>query len=115
MVQLHKVFFGVTPIRKVSKMKLYEILQSLALLTPIAGTIWWLAEIKSQIYQNISASLLDRDKRINELETKIVIQLEIYDERKEFVDYQLHGLNEKLNHKFQRCMDEIKTIREEKQ
>ncbi len=94
-------------------MKIYEILQFLAVLTPLAGTIWWLAEIKSQIYQHISLSLLDRDKRINEIETKISIQLEIYDERKEFVDYQLYGLHEKLNHKFQRCMDEIKNIKTE--
>lgn len=74
-------------------MKLHEVLQFVAATIPIVAVIWQIAEVK------------------NNLEKQFFIFVSKYEERKEFVDYQLHGLDEKINHKFQRLMDEIQTLK----
>jgi len=92
-------------------MKLHEILQFSAAAIPIIAFIWQFAEMKNQLYKYIDSTVNSRDYRINELEKNLAVHKEIYEERKDFVDYQLNGLGEAINHKFNRCMDEIKALK----
>jgi hypothetical protein len=94
-------------------MKLPEILQFIAASMPIVAVIWQVVEIKNQFYKYVDSALDARDHRISELDKQLAVHVEKYLERKDFVDYQLHGLNEKLDHKFQRCMDEIKDLKKD--
>lgn len=80
----------------------------IAVTIPLVTAIWYIADIKAQIYKYVDNSLQARDIRLNQLEKDLAIHLTSYEERTEFVDYQLHGLDEKINHKFQRLIDEIK-------
>ncbi len=94
-------------------MKLHEILQFAGASIPILALIWQIAEMKNQFYKYVDNTIDERDDRIDELEKRFAIHKEIYDERRGFVDYQLHGLNEKLDHKFQRLANEIKDLKKQ--
>lgn len=73
----------------------HDLTIAIPLFITFAGLIWQASDLKNQIEKRIDTFFVQ------------------YNERKDFVDYQLHGLNEKLDHKFQRCMDEIKYLKEE--
>lgn len=92
-------------------MKLHEAIHLLTASIPLVAAIWYIAEMKAQIYKYIDVATSNTSDRIDKTEKEFEVFLSRYSERKEFVDYQLHGLNEKINHKFQRCMDEIKLLK----
>lgn len=94
-------------------MKLHEILQFATATIPIVAVIWQIAEMKNQIYKYIDSNNDNQNFRIAELEKNLAILRNSCEERKVFVDYQLHGLNEKLDHKYQRLANEIKNLQKE--
>lgn len=94
-------------------MKLHELLQFASAAIPIVAVIWQFAEMKSTIYKYIDSNNDNQNFRIAELEKNLAIVRTSNDERKVFVDYQLHGLNEKLDHKYQRLANEIKNLQKE--
>jgi hypothetical protein len=94
-------------------MKLQEVLQFATAAIPIVAVIWQIAEMKSAIYKYVDSNSNNQNFRITELEKKLAIYQISSEERKVFVDYQLHGLSEKLNHKYQRLADEIKALEKE--
>jgi hypothetical protein len=47
---------------------------------------------------------------IQKLNAGFEVHLKEYEIRREWVDYMLNGLNEKISHKFNRLHDEIKSI-----
>jgi hypothetical protein len=75
-------------------MEFNEILQLIGGVITLLAAIWHVAEVKHELERELDIVKL-RDK-----------------ERREFVDYVLNGLNEKIDHKFNRLMDEIKYIKE---
>ncbi|OKH47303.1 hypothetical protein NIES2101_23990 [Calothrix sp. HK-06] len=75
-------------------MELNEILQLIGGLITLFAAIWHVAEVKHELQREIDFLSL-KDK-----------------ERREFVDYILNGLNEKIDHKYSRLMDEIKILKE---
>lgn len=79
---------------RANKMKLLDIIPIITTSIILIGAIWQVAEIK------------------NSFDKKLEIFISRYEERKEFVDYLLNDLNNKLDHKFQRCMDEIKNLKD---
>lgn len=89
-------------------MKLDDILRILAEVIPVIALIWGIAEFKANVYKHIEICLRERDTSIGEIEKSFAIHRSIYEERREFVDYQINGLHELINHKFNRCMEEIK-------
>jgi hypothetical protein len=94
-------------------MKLHEILQIGTAIVSIIAVLWQLSDFKSQVFKYIDAAIYNANNRINDNEKKFDIFISRYEERKEFVDYQFHGLNEVIAHKFQRCMDEIKSLKKQ--
>lgn len=77
-------------------------------LTALVSFIYRISQLETKLYQAIEAKedkLLDR---LNLLDNKFAIHLSNYIAKNEMQDYQIHGLNEKIDHKFSRCWDEIK-------
>ena len=91
-------------------MKLHEILQFAAATIPIVAVLWQIAEMKYSIYKYIDVANNSQSYRISELEKSLAVHQHLYEERKEFVDYQLHALNELVKHKFDRVMKEIQDL-----
>lgn len=74
------------------------------------GLVWRLAAMKSALELAIDSATDLLLARINALEMEIrVIQSETL-ARKDFLDYRLHGHDEQITHKFDRCWTEIKQI-----
>ena len=100
-------------------MKFTELANFISPIISVGAIIWQIAEMKSAIYKYIDSLLESRDTRINQveketsirinqLEKDIAIHKRTSENRTEFVDYQLNGILESINHKFNRCMEEIK-------
>ena len=68
-------------------------------ITALIGFIYRLTQIESKIYQEI-----------NLIKNRQSIHLADYAARKEHQDYLIHGYKELIEHKFKRCMDEIKQL-----
>ncbi|MBW4642929.1 MAG: hypothetical protein KME23_08025 [Goleter apudmare HA4340-LM2] len=73
------------------------VLGLLAIAGMFASTIWKLAVVKAQL-----------EKEIDTVKDDLRIHLTEYSGKKEFLDYHLHSLNEKIDHKFNRCWSEIR-------
>jgi hypothetical protein len=73
-----------------------------------AGVIWRIAQTKAQIEQLIEKEKDQLFSHIINVEHQLKIHLTEYAGKKEFLDYHLHALDEKINHKFNRCWSEIK-------
>lgn len=94
-------------------MKWHDVIQFFIALIPLAGVIWHVAEIKAQIFKYIDTAINSIDDRVDTNDKKFEVFVTRFEERKEFVDYQIHAANEKINHKFQRLMDEVKQLKKD--
>ncbi|MBN3924009.1 hypothetical protein [Nostoc sp. NMS4] len=74
------------------------------------GLVWRLASIKASLEQSIDNSSDALISKITILEIKLSIYETEYEAKKEFLDYRLHGHDELIQHKFDRCWAEIKEI-----
>ena len=68
-------------------------------ITTLIGFTYRIYQIEAKIYQEI-----------NFIKSQLSIHLTDYAARKEHQDYLIHGYKDLINHKFQRCMDEIKQL-----
>jgi len=68
-------------------------------------------QIETKVYGKIDDLKESLNNRINSLERSLGLHIAIYSERKEQVDYFLHALDEKIDHKFNRLIDEIKELK----
>ncbi|MBN3905116.1 MAG: hypothetical protein HWQ35_00555 [Nostoc sp. NMS1] len=68
-------------------------------LIAVIGAIYRLAQVEA----NIIARIASTDKKID-------IHLTEYSSKKELIEYRLHGHDELIDHKFNRCWNEIKDI-----
>lgn len=85
-----------------------NLIEVLVGLTALISFIYRISQLESKIYQTVNSKEDRLLERINKIENKFAIHLSNYIAKNEMQDYQLHGLNEKLDHKFNRCWDEIK-------
>lgn len=77
-------------------------------LTALVSFIYRISQLEAKVYRTIH-SLEDKlHVKLNHLDNKLAIHVADYSAKKELQDYQIHGLNEKVDHKFKRCWDEIK-------
>ncbi|MBW4556414.1 MAG: hypothetical protein KME59_10820 [Trichormus sp. ATA11-4-KO1] len=76
-------------------------LQIILALAAVITLVFRLAQLEANI-QN----------RITEVDNRMKLALSEYKGHKEMVDYQLHGLNEKIDHKFKRLHDAQKEIQD---
>lgn len=74
---------------------------------------WWqsftsLFQVEARIYDAIDDLHESLSKRIAENEFNFGVHVAAYAERKERVDYLIHANEEKIDHKANRLLDEIK-------
>lgn len=74
----------------------------------IIGLIWRLALTKAEIDKSIDKLKDETDARTAKLENRLSVHLTEYAGKKELLEYQLNGINNKVDHKFNRCWAEIK-------
>lgn len=91
-------------------MNLKEALELFGLLTGAIVIIYRMAKVESAIYQAISQADRQSSERIARLETRLDLHIQSMKDRAEHVDYLLHALDEKLDHKFKRHQAEIKDV-----
>jgi hypothetical protein len=93
-------------------MKTYldAILPIITIATMFAGIIWRLASIKAELEKSIDSVADSLEAKIHILELQIkILEMEAL-ARKDFVDYRLHGHDEQITHKFDRCWSEISQL-----
>lgn len=82
-------------------------------LTALVSFVYRISQLESKVYRNIH-SLEDKlHVKLNHLDNKLAIHIADYSAKKELQDYQIHGLDEKIGHKFNRCWDEIKELKKD--
>ena len=77
----------------------------------LIGTIYRIFKVESAIYDAIDElkDSFNSQSALSHLDFRV--HLATYQERKEQVDYRIHGLEEKIDHKANRLFDEIKQIK----
>lgn len=79
-------------------------------LVTLIGFIYRISQVQSKLYQAIDSTGDELSKRVNKLEKEFSIHVSDNSARDEMRDFRIHGLNEKIDHKFKRCWDEIKIL-----
>lgn len=74
----------------------------------LAGVIYQLAQVERHIYDEIDKLKDSIIARLCVNETKFDVHMQDYANRKESIDYKLGGLNEKIEHRYNRLREEIK-------
>ncbi|MEM7554086.1 MAG: hypothetical protein AAF378_08295 [Cyanobacteria bacterium P01_A01_bin.84] len=72
--------------------------------------IYKIIQVESRIYKEIDSTGDITSSRLNALENSLNIHITDCAARNDHRDYMIHGLNEKIDHKFNRCWDEIKHL-----
>lgn len=87
-----------------------ELIAVIALIITIVGAVYSVAQIEARIYKNID-EINDRlSDRINTLERRVDVHLQDYVNGKEMNSYMVNGLDQKLDHKFNRLYGAQKDI-----
>lgn len=97
---------------KFKNMKTYldVIIPILTIAAMFGGVIWRIASMKSTLEFSIDSATDLLLARINALELDLKVAQTETLARKDFLDYRLHGHDEQIAHKFDRCWSEIKQI-----
>ncbi|MCV3213019.1 hypothetical protein OGM63_05670 [Plectonema radiosum NIES-515] len=80
-------------------------------LAALVVVIYRVFQVEAAIYDAIENTKDSFNNRINSLEHNLALHVAIYAERKEQVDYLLHNLDSKIEHKFNRLLEEIKQLK----
>jgi ankyrin repeat protein len=80
-------------------------------LTALIAVFYRAFQIEAAIYDAIDDLEKRVSDRINSIERSLALHIAIYAERKEQVDYLLHANEEKIDHKANRLLDEIKELK----
>jgi|GEM_PF-6056195 phenylalanyl-tRNA synthetase alpha subunit len=95
-------------------MKLVELVQLvIALFGSLIGIVtvaYRVTKIESQIYSAIDDSTDKIANRLNIIERDLAVQEAWSKERREIIDYHIHSLNEKIEHKSNRLHGYIKDL-----
>lgn len=71
-----------------------------------------ISESKSKLERSITESNLNLERRIDALNHKFDVHVAKVQERDEFSDYIIHGIDKKIDHKFQRLWDNVREIQQ---
>lgn len=74
----------------------------------LAGIIYRIARIETAIYKAIDDLKDNHVDRLNRIEANLAIHLKEYEGHEEMTLYRINQLNEKTDHKFNRCWSELK-------
>lgn len=88
-------------------------IQILLGITALIGIAYRVFQVEKAIYDNIKALKELLVNQISETERDFAIHAALYQERTKHVDYLLHGLEEKIDHKFNRLFEEFKEMKAE--
>lgn len=80
-------------------------------LTALVSFVYRISQLEAKLYRTIHALEDKLYTKINHLDNKFAIHNADYSAKKEWQDYQIHGLHEKVDHKFDRCWEEIKELK----
>ena len=78
-----------------------DLIELVAAVLGLAGLAYRLGKVEEKIFD-----------AVQELRSDLNVHLKEYEIRKDWVDYMIHALNEKISHKFDRLREEIKFKRE---
>ena len=78
-----------------------DLIELVAAVIGLAGLAYRLGKVEEKIFD-----------AVQELRSDLNVHLKEYEIRKDWVDYMIHALNEKISHKFDRLREEIKFKRE---
>lgn len=87
-----------------------EYIQIILGILALIGIVYRVARLQSEVYEAIDDLGDALSEQINLIINEFRIHVAVYKERKEQVDYLIHGLDEKINHKFDRLHQEIKLL-----
>lgn len=88
--------------------KAKDYLELILIIAGIIGIVLRIAQVKSDIYTHIDKNKDELNDKIGELKHEFAIHLTEYVTRKEGYSDRFHGLDEAIQHKFNRCWDKIK-------
>lgn len=77
----------------------------------LIGITYQVFKIEAAIYDAIKNLKFSFNERINVIEKGLALHIAIYAERKESVDYLLHALDEKIAHKANRFLEEVRELK----
>ena len=83
-------------------------------LAAIAGFIYRASQLESKVYQAIDSSEDKINEKINQLNNRFEVHVADYFAKKEMQDYLINAFNERSDHKFTRCWNEIKELKNDK-
>jgi hypothetical protein len=81
---------------------MYKHLDALVAACSLIGIIYKVAKLEEKI-----------NDRIQSIEARLDIHLREYQIRREWIDYLINALDQKIDHKFNRLFEEIKKIQKE--
>jgi hypothetical protein len=82
-------------------------------LAALVAVVYRVFQVEAAIYDAIEDLKQSLINRIATNETSFSVHVAIYQERKEQVDYLMHALDEKIDHKVNRLLGEIKDLEAE--
>jgi hypothetical protein len=82
-------------------------------LAALVAVVYRVFQVEAGIYDAIEDLKHSLINRITTNETSFSVHVAIYQERKEQVDYLIHALDEKIDHKVNRLLGEIKDLEAE--
>jgi len=82
-------------------------------LAALVAVVYRVFHVEAAIYDAIEELKHNLVSRITTNETSFSVHVAIYQERKEQVDYLIHALDEKIDHKANRCLGEIRDLEAE--
>ncbi|MCM0592490.1 MAG: hypothetical protein HEQ35_26805 [Gloeotrichia echinulata IR180] len=72
--------------------------------------VYRIARSESKIYEAIDSQNNALMERIFRLESRFDVYLTSFQEKKEMIDYLIHALDEKINHKFSRLHGDLQQL-----
>lgn len=93
---------------------LKEVLEIILAIISLIGIVYHIAKLETKVYDSIDSLKGVLSERFNSIQNQLNVHLAIYSERKEQVDYLLHALDQKIDHKFNRLHQDIKALQAKK-
>lgn len=86
------------------------ILELVIVIGTAIGFIWHISEIKNKIYNAMDEIKDNSMARDNDLKNRLEVHLNDYNNRQEMINYMVNGLNEKLDHKYNRLYSSMRDV-----
>ncbi|RAM49465.1 MAG: hypothetical protein C6Y22_22180 [Hapalosiphonaceae cyanobacterium JJU2] len=91
-------------------MNIAVVIQIIVGIVTIITAVYKIAEAKNHFYNYVQNEAKSLNSKIDSLNRELAVFISAYNERKEHVDYRFHGLEEKVEHKFNRLHGDLKEV-----